>query len=234
MATTHKRVLSTLGRNGPTRRNLFGPVDREQLQVEYRAALSQDLEEATKRWGFDFVSGKPLESGDFQWEGVSDTRVPLLYRSCRPRAVQARGQRAASSVGSTKRGRVVPPESEKENIPHTPEKRTLDLEDVEKTPRKEGARTGLKRKQTNITGARLSTPVGRLSLAVSCHWVNHCSLSQQISIRLKGEWFGCHGNPESEIYHDGAKAPRGPHQQTVPPSGVTYPTPSMRNKTVYR
>ncbi|XP_037535451.1 cyclin-dependent kinase inhibitor 1 [Nematolebias whitei] len=152
MATTQKRVPSALGRSGPTRRNLFGPVDREQLQVEYRAALSQDLEEATKRWGFDFVSGKPLESGDFQWEGVTDTRVPLLYRSCRLSVGQARGQRATRSVGSTKRGRVgLPPESEKENIPHMPEKRTLDLEDMEKTQRKEEDRTGLKRKQTNIT-----------------------------------------------------------------------------------
>lgn len=152
MATAHKRILSPLRRNGPTRRSLFGPVDREQLQEEYRAALSKDLEEASKRWGFDFISDKPLESGDFQWEGVLDSRVPLLYRSCVPNVKPVRGQRPASSVASTKRGRAELPESEKENIPRTPEKRLLNLEDVEKTPEK-GDKTGLKRKQTNITGA---------------------------------------------------------------------------------
>ncbi|XP_013861799.1 cyclin-dependent kinase inhibitor 1 isoform X2 [Austrofundulus limnaeus] len=150
MATAHKRILSPLRRSGPTRRSLFGPVDREQLQVEYQAALSKDLEEASKRWGFDFISGKPLESGDFQWEGVLDSRVPLLYRSCVPNVKPTRGQRPASSMASTKRARAASPESEKENIPQTPENRLLNLEDVEKTPEK-GDRTGLKRKQTNIT-----------------------------------------------------------------------------------
>uniref|UniRef100_A0A4W6ELM8 Cyclin-dependent kinase inhibitor domain-containing protein n=1 Tax=Lates calcarifer TaxID=8187 RepID=A0A4W6ELM8_LATCA len=64
-----KAVCIALG-NGPARRNLFGPVDREQLQ------------EASRRWGFDFILDKPLESSDFQWEGIPGTKVPLLYRSC--------------------------------------------------------------------------------------------------------------------------------------------------------
>ncbi|XP_047440056.1 cyclin-dependent kinase inhibitor 1 isoform X2 [Mugil cephalus] len=141
---SHKRILSCLG-NGPARRNLFGPVDREQLQAEYRAALHKDLEEASERWGFDFMSDKPLESSDFQWEGVQGARVPLLYRSCvlDPRGVE--GPKAAEATAAPKAGR-----SEKENIPCMPERCAVKAEALEKTPEKRG-HTGLKRKQTNLT-----------------------------------------------------------------------------------
>lgn len=147
---TDKRILSTLGKH-PTRRNLFGPVDREQLQVEYQAALRRDVEEASQRWGFDFISDKPLESSDFQWECVPGSKVPLLYRSCMLGLGQVEGRRVAEAKVSPKRGRVVPPQREKENIPLSPEKYALNLENLEKTPEKR-ENTGLKRKQTNITG----------------------------------------------------------------------------------
>ncbi|XP_071376855.1 cyclin-dependent kinase inhibitor 1 isoform X2 [Centroberyx affinis] len=146
---THKRILSVLG-NGPTRRNLFGPVDREQLQAEYQAALRKDLEDASHRWGFDFVSEKPLEGGDFQWEGVPGTKVPLLYRPCMLGLGQVGGQRATGARVNRSRARVGPPQSEKENIPRTPERRVLNLENLEKTPER-GDNARLKRKQTNIT-----------------------------------------------------------------------------------
>ncbi|XP_016421665.1 cyclin-dependent kinase inhibitor 1-like [Sinocyclocheilus rhinocerous] len=124
----HKRILRALG-NIPTRRNLFGPVDREQLQLEYRDALRKDLEEASRRWSFDFVSETPLEGGDFQWEWVSGEKVPVLYRACQE------GKHPRLRVG-------------KENIPRTPERFSAVPQDVEKTPEKS---TELKRKQTNIT-----------------------------------------------------------------------------------
>lgn len=152
---SHKRILSTLG-NGPARRNLFGPVDREQLQEEYQAALRRDLEEASIRWGFDFILEKPLESSDFQWEGIPGTKVPLLYRSC----MLDRGQpeRAAEAAPTPKGGRVEPLQSEKENVPCLPERCALKLENVEKMEsaeeRAERERV-LKRKQTNITGRDL-------------------------------------------------------------------------------
>lgn len=123
-----QRILRALG-NGQTRRNLFGPVDREQLQLEYREALRKDLEEASRRWSFDFVSETPLEGGDFLWEGVSGEKVPVLYRACQE--------------GAHPRPRG------KENIPRTPERFRAVPQEVEKTPEK---RTDLKRKQTNITG----------------------------------------------------------------------------------
>ncbi|CAJ1050959.1 cyclin-dependent kinase inhibitor 1 isoform X1 [Xyrichtys novacula] len=144
-----KRILSSLG-NGPARRVLFGPVDREQLKVEYQAALQKDLEEASQRWGFDFFSDKPLESSDFQWEGVPGTKVPLLYRSC-PDIGQAGGQKAARAAVSPKEGKMGSRQSRKENIPRTPERCTsYNLEKLEKTPERR-RNTGLKRKQTNIT-----------------------------------------------------------------------------------
>ncbi|KAF0034938.1 cyclin-dependent kinase inhibitor 1 isoform X2 [Scophthalmus maximus] len=145
---THKRILGT-PRNGPARRSLFGPVDREQLQVEYQTALRKDLEEASRRWGFDFTSDKPLESGGFQWEGVPATEVPLLYRSCVFGLGQKR-RRLAEATLTTKRGRMEPPQSEKENIPGTPERCELNLENLEKTPERRES-SGAKRKQTNLT-----------------------------------------------------------------------------------
>lgn len=145
----HKRILSTLG-NGPARRNLFGPVDREQLQIDYQAALQKELEEASQRWGFDFISEKPLEGSEFQWEGIPGTKVPLLYRSCMLSQGQAGGQRAAEEAVTPSDEWVGSPQSDKENIPTNPERCALSLENLEKTPEKRES-TGLKRKQTNIT-----------------------------------------------------------------------------------
>ncbi|XP_051549921.1 cyclin-dependent kinase inhibitor 1 isoform X1 [Myxocyprinus asiaticus] len=139
--SSHKRILRALA-NGPTRRNLFGPVDREQLQVEYRDALRKDLEDAMRRWSFDFKSEKPLEGGDFQWECVSGVRVPVLYRSCQ-KGAQWRpcGESPCENLPG-------PSGVGKENIPKTPKRFISVPQDVEKTPEKNAA---LKRKQMNIT-----------------------------------------------------------------------------------
>lgn len=150
---SNKRILSTLG-NGPARRNLFGPVDREQLQRDYQAALHKDLEEASSRWNFDFISDKPLESGDFQWEGIPVTKVPLLYRSCVPDVAQP--EKATDATARSNRARMESVQNEKENVPCSPERYTVKLEKLEKTPEK-NENMGLKRKQTNITGTDLDT-----------------------------------------------------------------------------
>ncbi|XP_072308978.1 cyclin-dependent kinase inhibitor 1 [Eucyclogobius newberryi] len=137
----HKPILSPLG-NGPTRRNLFGPMDREQLQIEYQTALRKDLEEASIRWGFDFIRDKPLDNSDFKWEGIPGTKLPLLYRSCK--LEQARKNSKATVFH--KGGRAESPQSDKEYIPHSPERCFMDLEKFERTP-EQGESTGLKRKQ---------------------------------------------------------------------------------------
>ncbi|XP_023810424.1 cyclin-dependent kinase inhibitor 1-like isoform X1 [Oryzias latipes] len=125
----------------PARRNLFGPVDREQLQLEYQAALRKDLDEASLRWGFDFRSDKPLEGSHFLWESVPGAGVPLLYR-CQD---AGRVQKTAETRTPPKRRRSELPQREKENIPLTE-----NIFNVEKTPEKE-EKAGMKRKQTNIT-----------------------------------------------------------------------------------
>lgn len=131
-------------RKNPTRRNLFGPVDREQLQADCQDALRKDLEDASQRWGFDFILDKPLESSNFQWEGIPGSSVPQLYRPSMFDLEQP-GERAAKATVSPKRGRVGPPGSEKENIP-----KAFDLESLDKTQERR-ENTALKRKQTNIT-----------------------------------------------------------------------------------
>lgn len=155
---SNKRVLSTV-RNNPVRRNLFGPVDSEQLQRDYQAALRKDLEEASSRWSFDFIRDQPLDNGDYQWEGVPVTKVPLLYRSCV--ADEEAPERPAEATNEPEEEKVElvqsenESESEKENnVPGSLRRRAVNLLKLEKTPEKV-ERTGLKRKQTNITGSRV-------------------------------------------------------------------------------
>ncbi|XP_061640231.1 cyclin-dependent kinase inhibitor 1 isoform X1 [Phyllopteryx taeniolatus] len=145
MMANVKRILRPL-RKGPTQRNLFGPIDREQLRADYQAALRKDLEEASRRWGFDFMSDRPLANGDFQWEGVPGAEVPLVYRS--RMLGKAAGPRATEATVGPKRAKAEPPECEKENIPENKSDRCPF--NGERTPRKK-ENAGLKRKQTNIT-----------------------------------------------------------------------------------
>ncbi|NXK11374.1 CDN1A inhibitor, partial [Herpetotheres cachinnans] len=49
------------------RRNLFGPVDHEQLQQDSECILSKSIERARQKWNFDFLRDKPAE-GILQWE----------------------------------------------------------------------------------------------------------------------------------------------------------------------
>ncbi|XP_056293372.1 cyclin-dependent kinase inhibitor 1 isoform X1 [Pseudoliparis swirei] len=142
---THKPIRRT----GTARRSIFGPVDREQLQMEYQAALRSDLEDACHRWGYDFLLDKPLENSHLQWEGLPDTTVPRFYRSCSLGLGHAEGQRAAEAAVKPKEGgRVGLPQRERETSPCSPERCPASQEDLEKTP---GENTGLKRRQTNLT-----------------------------------------------------------------------------------
>ncbi|XP_042319397.1 cyclin-dependent kinase inhibitor 1 isoform X2 [Sceloporus undulatus] len=51
-------------------RNLFGPVDHEQLQKEFQSLMRAQLEEAQQKWNFDFERETPLE-GNYKWEKVT-------------------------------------------------------------------------------------------------------------------------------------------------------------------
>lgn len=166
---SNQRVLSAV-RNGPVRRSLFGPVDSEQLRRDYRAALDKDLREASSRWSFDFVRDRPLEHGDFQWEGVPGAKVPLLYRSSVDdhQVAPERRDQAALEVKQVKQVKQVESESESEkenNVPGSPRRHAVNLLKLEKTPEKD-QRAGLKRKQTNITGRPVQNRV-RTGLSTS-------------------------------------------------------------------
>ncbi|XP_028397044.1 uncharacterized protein LOC114520898 [Dendronephthya gigantea] len=54
-------------------RNLFGPIDHEQLRTELETELKRITDEKKRRWNFDFVKLKPLD-GDFSWQRIGDNR----------------------------------------------------------------------------------------------------------------------------------------------------------------
>ncbi|XP_054575239.1 cyclin-dependent kinase inhibitor 1B isoform X2 [Eptesicus fuscus] len=65
-------------------RNLFGPVDHEELTRDLERHC-RDMEEASQRkWNFDFKNHKPLE-GRYEWQEVEKGSLPeFYYRAPRP------------------------------------------------------------------------------------------------------------------------------------------------------
>ncbi|XP_029350789.1 cyclin-dependent kinase inhibitor 1D isoform X2 [Echeneis naucrates] len=98
-ATASDSELSSLGgiealklKIGPVRRNLFGPVDHQQLQQDFQRLLCMNIEAAKKRWNFDFHTEMPGDSSNIKWEQLKCQDVPAFYRSCTVRpVVRARG-----------------------------------------------------------------------------------------------------------------------------------------------
>ncbi|KAJ8262038.1 hypothetical protein GJAV_G00161380 [Gymnothorax javanicus] len=68
-------------RAGSVRRNLFGPVDHQQLQQDFQRLLCMSVEVANKRWNFDFLRDRPGQ-GSIEWEEMRCQDVPAFYRSC--------------------------------------------------------------------------------------------------------------------------------------------------------
>lgn len=64
-------------------RNLFGPVDHDELSRDMKAKLQEISEHSQQRWNFDFDSHTPLD-GDYQWEEVEVERTPAFYRESAP------------------------------------------------------------------------------------------------------------------------------------------------------
>ncbi|NXX57588.1 CDN1A inhibitor, partial [Scopus umbretta] len=48
-------------------RNLFGPIDHEQLRQDFQHMLHSSVEGAQQKWNFDFLRDMPVE-GLLQWE----------------------------------------------------------------------------------------------------------------------------------------------------------------------
>uniref|UniRef100_A0A8C5JTW5 Cyclin-dependent kinase inhibitor domain-containing protein n=2 Tax=Junco hyemalis TaxID=40217 RepID=A0A8C5JTW5_JUNHY len=82
-------------------RNLFGPVDHEQLQQDFEDQMKQQLEEAQQRWNFNFETETPLE-GPFKWER-------MLVAEQAPKEVHSLVRAVISSDSRSSLAHRVPP-----------------------------------------------------------------------------------------------------------------------------
>ncbi|XP_061570334.1 cyclin-dependent kinase inhibitor 1D isoform X2 [Cololabis saira] len=73
---------------GPVRRNLFGSVNHQQLQRDFQRLLCMGVEEANKRWNFDFQSDRPGNGSSIEWTELRRQDVPAFYHSCTVRPVE--------------------------------------------------------------------------------------------------------------------------------------------------
>uniref|UniRef100_A0A672PF38 Cyclin-dependent kinase inhibitor 1Cb n=1 Tax=Sinocyclocheilus grahami TaxID=75366 RepID=A0A672PF38_SINGR len=62
-----------------TCRNLFGPVDHDELRQELSSKLREISERDQLRWNFNFSEGQPLD-GDLRWEESRAEDCPRFYR----------------------------------------------------------------------------------------------------------------------------------------------------------
>ncbi|XP_022048433.1 cyclin-dependent kinase inhibitor 1C-like [Acanthochromis polyacanthus] len=60
-------------------RNLFGPVDHEELSREMKSKLREISERDQQRWNFNFEANTPLD-GDYEWEEVPVDKTPVFYQ----------------------------------------------------------------------------------------------------------------------------------------------------------
>lgn len=62
------------------KRDLFGPVDKEDSKKFIERELAAQNDVLSKKWGFDFRSGEPLQNHEqFQWERVPPTSAPSCF-----------------------------------------------------------------------------------------------------------------------------------------------------------
>lgn len=60
-------------------RNLFGPVDHEELSRDMKAKMREISERDQQRWNFNFEANTPLD-GDYEWEEVPVDKTPVFYQ----------------------------------------------------------------------------------------------------------------------------------------------------------
>ncbi|XP_067855697.1 cyclin-dependent kinase inhibitor 1-like [Heptranchias perlo] len=75
-----KLEIDLKGKADHVRRNLFGPVDHEQLQQDFQHLLRANIEAAGQKWNYDFGREIPSE-GTLEWEELKCQDVPAFYRS---------------------------------------------------------------------------------------------------------------------------------------------------------
>lgn len=72
-------------------RNLFGPVDHEELKKELKGHLRAIDEASTETYNFDFSTYTPLPHGRFIWTAVESTDLPSFYSSTGTRSLDLNG-----------------------------------------------------------------------------------------------------------------------------------------------
>ncbi|XP_061678508.1 cyclin-dependent kinase inhibitor 1C [Syngnathoides biaculeatus] len=69
-------------------RNLFGPVDHDELSREMSVKMREISERDRQRWNFNFEDNTPLD-GDYEWVEVSPDNTPAFYRGSSQLSVPA-------------------------------------------------------------------------------------------------------------------------------------------------
>lgn len=79
--TIGKRPLVAATLSGErVKRDLFGRVDPEDTKKLLDRELTDQHEKLSKKWGFDFKAGLPIENHDqYQWERVPPTVAPACF-----------------------------------------------------------------------------------------------------------------------------------------------------------
>ncbi|KAK3510184.1 hypothetical protein QTP70_026778 [Hemibagrus guttatus] len=83
-------------------RNLFGPVDHEELDCEMKRRLQEISERDQSRWNFNFEENVPLP-GNYEWEEIAVSTVPSFYKES-VRNGKARTVNAKDAESSTESG----------------------------------------------------------------------------------------------------------------------------------
>lgn len=83
-------------------RNLFGPVDHDELNCEMKQRLQEISERDQSRWNFNFEQNVPLP-GNYEWEEIAVSTVPSFYQES-VRNGKARAGNAKEAESSTESG----------------------------------------------------------------------------------------------------------------------------------
>lgn len=95
-------------------RNLFGPVDHEELNREMKTRMREISERDQQRWNFNFETNTPLE-GDYEWEEVSVDKTPGFYQDAQERL--SAPQQSSSESSDSGSSCASPAELNQENRP---------------------------------------------------------------------------------------------------------------------
>lgn len=75
-----RRPLSNSISLARVKRDLFGPVDKQETKIFVERELAAQNEALSKKWGFNFGTGEPLQNHEqFQWERVPPTLAPACF-----------------------------------------------------------------------------------------------------------------------------------------------------------